>query len=268
MHETFIIVHDQKKIIDFEDKKTFSQFPKFRYVFVGAGDISLIKNTNKVIIARNLPNNIEKYKYFVAYTAWYALVKNNLIETAFVTLLEYDIELSRDFYSKSLSKLKNNSDTIIGYVPYSMGSPYFLSKNKGADILVNSVNKVYKIDIKKIIKIYIKNTNDKTWPSTSNISMSNKNLTNFVKWFTPISLLIQDDKNCGHSFERAIKIYCILNKIQNYYISDVLKHQQLDSHCTQQNSLGTIKKYKLLSKIIFKLKNLLQIFKTFFYEKS
>ncbi len=264
MHETFIIVHDQNKILDFENKKTFSQFPKFRYVFVGTGDTSLIENINKVIIARKLPNNIEKYKYLVAYTAWYALIKNDLLETAFVTLLEYDVDLSHDFYSKSITKLKSSPRAIIGYVPHPMGSPYFLSKNKGANILVDSVNKICKIDIKKIIDKYKKDTGDETWPSTSNMSMSSETLLGFVKWFTPISILIRDDKNCGHSFERAIKIYCILHKMENYYILNALKHYQLDSHCTQQNSPRVIEYQYKLNKFILKFYNTL---KHFLHEK-
>ncbi len=265
MHETFVIVHDQNKIITFEKNRFFSQFPKIRYIFVGAGDISLIKSMDNVIISRNLPDNIEKYKYLVAYTAWYSLVKNNLIRTLFVTLLEYDISLSKDFYLKSSTKLKKNPRAVIGYVPHSMGSPYFLSGNKGADILIDGVNNVYQVNIKQIIDSYIKNTGDNTWPSTSNISMSSETLRNFVKWFTPISILIRNDKNCGHSFERAVKIYCILNNIKNYYISDVLKHYQLDSHCTQQNSPDTIKsKYKFLRRL--KLRFLKKFLKYLFYE--
>ena len=41
-------------------------------------------------------------------------------------------------------------------------------------------------------------------------------------------------KYSGHAFERAIKIFSILNNIDNLYANDILIHYQLDSHKTQR----------------------------------
>ena len=77
MIETFITVHDQDIIIDYENSNKYSCLNKYRYLFVGDRDISKIKHLQNVIVGRNLEFNIEKFNYFCDYTSWFFWLKTN-----------------------------------------------------------------------------------------------------------------------------------------------------------------------------------------------
>jgi len=75
--ETFIFVHDQDIIIEFEKNNKFSSITNYKYVFLGFGDISLLSGTDIIIYAKDLPYNLELYPKMCAYSGWYVLYKNN-----------------------------------------------------------------------------------------------------------------------------------------------------------------------------------------------
>ena len=103
-NETFVFVHDQNIILEYEQNNKFKSLKKYKYVFVGNRDYELVENNPKVIIAKKYEINLEDYPYFTAFTGWYLLWKNNLITTKFVTLLEYDVNLT-DYFEQTISKL-------------------------------------------------------------------------------------------------------------------------------------------------------------------
>ena len=67
----------------------------FHILFVGELEISEeLSNNKRITIAKNLPNNIENEKDLLTFTAWYAIVKNNLFsEYKYICILEYDVLL-------------------------------------------------------------------------------------------------------------------------------------------------------------------------------
>jgi hypothetical protein len=73
-------------------------------LFVGSN--SLDQTVYKdVIIVRDLPNNIEYEKSLLTFTAWYAIIKNDLFkDDEHLCLLEYDVKLSENF-KETLSSL-------------------------------------------------------------------------------------------------------------------------------------------------------------------
>jgi hypothetical protein len=95
--ETFIFVHDQDLIINFEENKKFENLYTYRYVFLGNRPIDKISHMDNVIIARNYEDNLEEYPLFTSYTGWYLLWKHKLIKTRYVNLFEYDIVLDNNF---------------------------------------------------------------------------------------------------------------------------------------------------------------------------
>lgn len=109
----------------------------------------------------------------------------------------------------------------------------FICDNLGYPPLLNSCKAVYGIDIGQLLRANIKYANDKLWPATNNVAMHRDTLKDFVRWFTPIAMHIGNHKHVGHSFERAIKLFCILTGRQNIYDPNLLKHFQLNSHGTQ-----------------------------------
>jgi hypothetical protein len=90
---TFIFVHDQQIVLDYIAAGKFSDLPDVKYCFLGMRPTEQIEHLPNVIIARNLPDNIEHYPNLVAWTGWYALVRNDLIKTYFVNLFEYDVNV-------------------------------------------------------------------------------------------------------------------------------------------------------------------------------
>lgn len=235
MIETFITVHDQNIILNAEKNKKYKNLTKYRYLFVGKGDISLLKDNKNVIIGREIEKNIEDLNYFCDFTAWFFLVKNKLINTKFISLIQYDTDIRDDFESLTLKKLSSNENIIFGYVPYSIDSFDFLGNRDFKDLLCNSVKKIYEIDILDLIKKYRNDNEDDTlWPSSNNLAMSRINLERLISWCEPIILDMGNQKYSGHAIERSVKIFSIIHNIKNEYILDVLIHHQLDSHNTQR----------------------------------
>jgi hypothetical protein len=95
--QTFIFVHDQQIVLDYIQAGKFDQLPDVRYVFLGQRPVDLLDQyvgEKKVIVARNLPDNIEHLPNLVAWTGWYAVARNGLITAEVVNLFEYDINLT------------------------------------------------------------------------------------------------------------------------------------------------------------------------------
>jgi hypothetical protein len=90
---TFIFVHDQQIVLDYIAANKFHDLPDVKYCFLGMRPTDRIEHLPNVIIARNLPDNIEHFPNLVAWTGWYALVRNDLITTHYVNLFEYDVNV-------------------------------------------------------------------------------------------------------------------------------------------------------------------------------
>jgi hypothetical protein len=94
--QTFIFVHDQYIVLDYLAAGKFNELPEVKYVFLGqrpSDQIGHLVDMGKVIIARDLPDNIEHLPNLVAWTGWYAIARNGLITAEVVNLFEYDINL-------------------------------------------------------------------------------------------------------------------------------------------------------------------------------
>lgn len=94
------VCHDQCLI-----PSTLNKIENSKLIFVGDKEIDDKLRENKdIIIARDLPNNIEHEKKLLTFTAWYLIVKNNLfLEYDYVCILEYDVALSV-FFSDEITK--------------------------------------------------------------------------------------------------------------------------------------------------------------------
>jgi hypothetical protein len=234
MIETFITVHNQDIVLKNEEFQKYSNLTKYRYVFVGNNDTSKITNLNNVIFAKNYEDNIEHLHYFLDFTSWYLIIKNNLIETDLVSLIQYDTDITPSFESETIKNLNSDLNLIVGYVPYSILSCDFLDCCNGTELLSNSLMNVYNLKVYDVVNEYVVKTSDTLWPSSNNIATTKSTLEKFINWFEPIVYDMGNFKYSSHAFERAIKIFSIVNNIDNSYVNDVLIHYQLDSHKTQR----------------------------------
>ena len=244
-----VTIHDQDLLLAYEAEGKFSKTKSsIIYLFVGLGDTDKITDLPNVVIARNLANNIENYKYLVDFTAWYAIARNQIETCDYVSLLQYDVSISEDFTEKSLTALDSNRDAIVGYVPLEMGDRNFIRDNMGFKPLEIACKNIYGIEISPLLKSHIKLAHDKKWPTTNNVAMHRHTLEDFVRWFTPLAMSMGNEKSAGHAFERAIKLYSILSGRSNVYLGDVLSHFQMNSHETQDFKKDKSVFHRLLAK--------------------
>lgn len=244
-----VTIHDQDLLLAYESEGKFSKTESsVVYLFVGLGDTDKITDLPNVVIARNLAENIENYKYLVDFTAWYAIARNQIETCDYVSLLQYDVSISKDFTEKSLTALDSNRDAIVGYVPLEMCNRNFIRQNMGFKPLEIACKKIYGIEIGPLLKTHIKLAHDKKWPTTNNVAMHRHTLEDFVRWFTPLAMSMGNEKSVGHAFERAIKLYSILSGRGNIYLGDVLSHFQMNSHETQDFKKDKSVFHRLLAK--------------------
>lgn len=229
-----VTIHDQDLLLLYEQEGKFAALgAEVTFLFVGQGAVDKVADLPNVVVARDLPDNIEDHKYLVDFTAWYACVQNALPLNRYVCLLQYDVILSDGFAQATTQAFDAAPEGVIGYSPFPLSNRNFIRDNMGAKPLFDACHKVYGIDAKSVFKTYIRAGLDQNWPATNNVAMSKEALADFVRWFAPLGREMGNIKPAGHAFERAIKLFCILTGRQNLYLPEVLSHFQLNSHETQ-----------------------------------
>jgi hypothetical protein len=225
--ETYIFVHDKEIISLYENSNKFSSLGDYKYVFLGDGDIDGLKNYNNIIIARDLPYNLESYPKMCAYSGWYVLYKNNLIKSKIVNLFEYDVVLIKDFINKLISLIKDGID-FYGYVPLDINVNFLDNPSWSGrldefygDLKRKVWNKCFSRDIE-------------LWSATSNVTMTNEFFYRYMTESEDLFNWIKEYQSAGHELERNLSVYQILHSDINVkYVSNALTHYQLDSHKTQ-----------------------------------
>lgn len=245
--ETFIFIHDQELLLQFEENKKFKNIKKYTYVFVGKRDISKIENLPNVIIARNYEDNLEEYPLFTSYTGWYILWKNNLIKTKYVNLFEYDIILS-EYFQQIQSKIFYDGTDMIGYVPFPAINYQFINNPEWVENIFPAIKKIYNYDMEKNIRLLMSKNPNLYWSSTSNTTFRKEIFDEYMKWFEPIGKEIKDTRTCGHAHERSISFFYLTKNKKMMLTNGILKHLQLDSHKTQGHEVNLEKQIEKLVK--------------------
>lgn len=221
MIDYFIICHDQEIIEEKISNNSFTGLPNFKFLFVGDKKIS--RNDENIIVCRNLPNNIESYPKLCSFTGWYAVSKNNLSTQKYSCLLEYDVEITKDFHESNLQSIKTGVEAY-GYFREPINDPMFTRSTPWLDAFTI---KTHGLDVKNFIDTNC--AEHEFWYCTSNFLIQNKTMDNFNDWFYDLAVFKNDGLG-SYMHERMINIYLILNKYKIEYISVVLKHLQLCSH--------------------------------------
>lgn len=229
VNQTFIFVHDQNIISEFE--KT-NKLKNYKYVFLGNRDTNLIEDNSNVIIARNLEHNLEEYPLFTSFTGWYALWKNNLIESDYISLFEYDTLMSENI-EQIQSKLFYDNTDMIGYVPFPVSHFQFIDNPEWVEYIFPAIKKIYNFDMYRFIKTLLSKNPNLLWSSTSNTTFKKEIFLEFMEWFEPLIEFIKDTRTCGHAHERAISFFYMSKNKKMSLTNGVLTHLQLDSHQTQ-----------------------------------
>jgi hypothetical protein len=229
--ETFIFIHNQEILLEFEKNNKFKNFCNYKYVFLGYGETNKLNYLNNIIYARDLPNNLEKYDKMCAYSGWYVLYMNELISSEYVNLFEYDISITDDFIDK-LGEIINENSNIYSYVPFDIRVEFLNPK------WIGDLSKFYKVKKKiDLVPELMKKINEKNishWASTSNITFNSDFFFDYMNDVAEIFEWMKIWGSVGHALERLLSFYLILNNINNItYVNGLLHHYQLDSHKTQ-----------------------------------
>jgi hypothetical protein len=203
--QTFIFVHDQYIVLDYLAAGKFNELPDVQYVFLGQRPVDLLDQfvgEKKVIVARNLPDNIEHYPNLVAWAGWYAIARNGLITADIVNLFEYDVNL-------------------LGWKQPMASAGYFW--HPYADATWWNYNEI-KTELRRL---EISVTNDPL-PMTSNYTLFANKIYPFINTLMASDFDFEHDQ-AGHIIER----YCSAYFQFKVTAAGGLTHLYADSHGTQ-----------------------------------
>jgi hypothetical protein len=222
----FIVCHNQEFIIEFLDTQKFNMLPNYRFIFVGNGEINLIKKISNIIVCNKLPKNIEEYSNLCSFTAWYAITKNNLYTSNYLCLLEYDIACSPELHKHNMFAISQDIRTALyGYSKAPVNHRVFY---RSTPILELALNETYNIDLLSFINNY--GPQITYWLTTTNMMMHKNVLCSFVDWYFPMIEKFKHEPLSAYVHERAIHIFSLLNNIQLNYIKNSIRHHQKCSH--------------------------------------
>jgi hypothetical protein len=88
----------------------------------------------------------------------------------------------------------------------------------------------------EIIGAYLKAGGKDEWTATSNASMRTADLGPIVDWILPLTCVYRHDREGAHVHERTLKVFGLLNGIENYCVADILVHRQEESHGISVNA--------------------------------
>jgi len=230
--KTFIFIHDQDLLREFEVTQKFIGFKDYSYVFVGNGPTNNIEHLPNVIISRNYDGHLEDYPKLTSFSGWYTLWKHKLIETEYVNLFEYDINYIPNFLPH-ISKMLYDKQDIIGYIPFPTQHQMFIQYPPFINTLFKSIRKTYHIDIQRLLMNTINDGKMIYWSSTSNTTFRKSVFNQYMNWMSPMVDEIKVDPNAGHLHERSITIFASMKNKKLTLTNGFIKHYQMDSHKTQ-----------------------------------
>ena len=249
-YETFIFIHDQDYLLDFEKNNKLSNLKNYKYVFLGNRNVDKITHLENVIIARNLQHNIEQYPKLTSYTGWYALWKNNLISKKYVNLFEYDVIFNPNI-EQCLNRFRHDNLDMVGYVPVSMQNFHFIQNRNWVEHIIPSIKKHYGVNIDELFYKVLSQNPNTIWSSTSNTTFKTETFNKYMKWFEPIFNDIKTTVTAGHAHERSLTFFSYVKNKPFVVTENLLKHFQLDSHSTQGHNTNIEINYdKLVNNVI------------------
>lgn len=226
--ETFIFVHDQEIILDFINKKKFTDLEGFRWVFLGNRPIDKILHLENLIVARDLQDNIEQYPKFTSLTGWYALYKNGFLNSEYVNFFEYDIKYIPEFIDINKEMMKKDFD-FVGYFPMTVGDVVYIKQSQYSKELTDAVLKKTGFDIVNMVNKFQPNY---LWSSSSNSTWKVDVVKEYIDWFCQFIDDIKDSMYCGHMHERSLSFYYFMKNLKVQLTKGLMIHVQLNSHGT------------------------------------
>jgi len=203
------VCHSQETV-----NKILKEQPEYTDIlFVGSNPV---EPNPRVIICRDLKDNIEDEKKLLTFTAWYAIVKNNLyVDYKYICILEYDVTIQSGTLDSIIKKSIENPDIIT----FNKHDGYFTT-----DINMDVLNNI-------LTKHTIKYNTEQEWYPTTNQCIRRDILVDFVNWYNNEYPYIKekDYKKLSWYHERLFSVYIHMkNKI--VAVVEGISHIQARSH--------------------------------------
>jgi hypothetical protein len=208
------ICHDQASVDECLSRHTNSSI-----LLVGPAELTSIDP--RVIIVRNLPNNIEHQRKLLTFTAWYAIVKNNLFpDEDYLCILEWDMyNVPETIYHL------NDVDIISFHVDDGQS---FLRDINPEVLLQFLIHKNISYD-----------NPTRPWCATSSHSIKRNIIEEFVDWYYPDCISIIRTNDIQHfSWYHERLFWCFL--LHNQYTIQILHglhHIFKNSHSSIPNTI-------------------------------
>lgn len=222
-----IVVHDIRLIEFFESAGKYSKLDNYKYLLVGQHAENY--QSDKIVQCCLLPDHIEQYKNYLAYTGWYAAVRNPDIIKGYdyVCFLEYDTDVDAEFSLQSFTnKVAAKNLNCYGLTWMSTHAGLF-ERSHFTTKLISFLLKEGHGEIKP---------NCDNWITTNNVVFKQPFLIEYFndKLTRDFFEYLGNDKMSGHFLERYLSVYCFIRSIQFGIIENSsLVHRGLDSHNTQ-----------------------------------
>jgi GR25 family glycosyltransferase involved in LPS biosynthesis len=213
------VCHDKTTVFN-----VLKKVPDATIIFVG--DQAIDEDTRAVpnlIVARELPDNIESEKKLLTFTAWYAIIKNNLfMDNEYICILENDVLLSGTFM-KDLQIATTASENDL--ITFCHGSSCFY-----ADIKINILEdclKIKELDFETMKSNLVK----KGWYPSTNQCIKRNVLNDFIDWYYPFCLYIKmrHEEKFSWYHERFFSVY-LHNMNKEVKFMHGLQHLSNKSH--------------------------------------
>ena len=143
------------------------------------------------------------------------------------------MDVDPDFHQRTVQALQEGH-RITGYIPFPLSHPLYLY---ATNWFKDSLAQVYNIDASALVDKHLSDGGKDLWTSTTNLSMRLDDLEDFVEWYLPLSQVFRHDPISGHVHERSVPIYCMIRRIENIYLPDLLMHHMKKSHGALENTL-------------------------------
>lgn len=210
----YIVSHDIISY-DYFYKNNGEYIGKVENILVGTRQKYSLMDERNFLGAAAMHINIEHYPSLLTFTAWYLLAKNDICETDFIGIFEYDVKFL------SLPEIELKEDTIYGFIQRPLPDPnglYLDATPQFRNLLPKD-----KIQIAQ---------NQPYWNATSNFIVHKNFLIKFVDWYMGFIPNILQYYNHAHYHERAINYFAANEGYKNETLP-ILQHAQLNSHNIQ-----------------------------------
>ena len=223
------IAHDEVNA-----KRCIETHPTAYVIFVGPNDVS---PHPRILVARNLQDNIEHERKLLTFTAWYAIIKNKLfLYSTYICILEYDVTLPPNFYNNILKLCSTSNTDLVAFLSNDM---YFLH-DIYYDVFIKYL-KIKNIDCADVSRNML-------WYLSTNYCMKREIMEEFVDWYYPSCLEIKKEDSLKFSWYHE-RVFNMFRKHKKYTITILngLGHSQSKSHVL--NNINENKNINVLGKV-------------------